>query len=104
MKPARKRCYNASTDRHERQKSSGTYVIAKDDFLSFEEDELTPVKLACLACKGHGFLLRESQTSYVRSRCLWCSDGAMDGNQVNVYLNHDKLVEEMLKRYVEEQG
>lgn len=89
----------------------GTYGKAADDeppalYEPYEEDELTPVHLACLVCKGRVFLVQESGNSYSGTRCGWCTNGTMSGEQVNRYLNRDKLkakdIETMLRRYVEE--
>lgn len=86
-------------------KVSGTYATTpytvRVDDLEYE-DELTPVKLACLVCKGRIFHSKEDGTNYSKARCKWCTEGAMNGEQINNYLNRDKIVDAMLRRYVEE--
>lgn len=91
-------------------KTSGTYTtksfVVDVGELPYEEDELTPVRMACLVCKGHAFVTKEVGSTYSRARCDWCTDGSMSGEQINRYLNRDKIkakeVETMLRRYVEE--
>lgn len=85
--------------------STRQYVVDVED-LAYEEDELTPIRLACLVCKGHGSITRESANRYSSSRCEWCTDGTMTGEQVNRYLSRDQIrqreVESLLRRYIEE--
>lgn len=91
-------------------KASGTYTTTPYtvdvDELPYEEDELTPVRMACLVCKGHAFIVKEHGTGYSKSRCDWCTGGSMSSDQINRYLNRDRIkaneIESMLRRYVQE--
>lgn len=84
--------------------STKPYVVNVED-LNYE-DELTPVFMACLACKGRGTVSREVETSYSEATCRWCSNGTMSGLQINDYLNRDQVkarfIDDELRRYVEE--
>lgn len=113
MKPADKRTadtWRPPSQRGHVPKVSGTYstksfVVDVGD-LPYEEDELTPVRMACLVCKGHGFHTKENGTHYSRARCDWCTDGSMTSDQVNRYLNREQIkrqdIETMLRHYVKE--
>lgn len=110
MKPEKRAASERETVRppamRQAPKVSGTYTTApytvQVNDLSFEEDELTPVWLACLVCKGRIFVVKERGHAYSSVRCKWCTNGTMSGEQINNYLNRDKIVETMLRRYVEE--
>ena len=84
---------------------SGTYESKRYSSEVTDEtfDELTPVRIVCKACRGHIFFTKDTPDgrTYARVRCQWCTEGSMSGEQVNSYLNNDKIIETLVKRYLE---
>ncbi len=83
---------------------SGTYTRDNSEIADESFDELTPVRVICMVCKGRIFLTKETinNTSYAKVRCWWCTEGSMSGEQVNNYLNRDKIIETLVRDYLKE--
>jgi hypothetical protein len=81
--------------------TTAPYLIPIEEL---DPDDLTPVSLACLVCKGRSRIVAESGGAYSNTHCEWCTNGSMSGEQINRYLNRDvrrRDVDEMLQRYTE---
>lgn len=104
---------------HPAQPSSGMYpagfhIPIKE--LCFDDDELTPVRVSCLACKGRIVIVREKQFQYAGRKCNWCTGGCMSSEQINVYrsaqaeaefdqtMRGGKDVDDLLKGYVNDEA
>jgi len=83
-------------------KLSGTYVSnqGRQHLLDDDHDELTPIRTVCKACKGHIFSKKtDDGKSYSQIRCIWCTEGAMTGEQLNAYFKQLQI-EELCRKYV----